>query len=136
MGIAFRIEYPKTAAGKRAWAKEYSLNKCYSGCHWSHRRTDAQFWHAMTLSAVNKAGIPHTPLDEPCVITFRWNDRLDLSNHAYMAKMIEDALKGIVIVDDSPRWVRGVEHYFHDGSFIGVEIRKERERRVSDGAEQ
>ena len=48
--------------------------------------------------------------------------RLDCSNHAYMAKLIEDGMKGILLHDDSRRWVKGIEHYFHDKPYIRVTI--------------
>ena len=56
------------------------------------------------------------------MITFKWNDRLDIDNHAVMGKMIVDALKGRLIEDDSRRWLKGIAHYFHDEDFISVEI--------------
>ena len=47
---------------------------------------------------------------------------LDLSNHAYMAKMIEDAMRGRIIRDDSRKWVHGIEHYWHDKPYIRVVV--------------
>ena len=41
-----------------------------------------------------------------------------------MAKLIEDGMKGKLIVDDSRRWVKGIEHYFHDAPFIKVIVRE------------
>lgn len=125
----FHINYPKTDAGKKAWAKNYGLNAIYAGKHWSKRREDAQLWHALTVSAMNAAHLRKRPFDKPVVLTFCWNSRLDLSNHAYMAKMIEDAMKGRLIVDDSRRWVKGIEHYWHDKPYIQVivtEVEQER----------
>lgn len=124
MRESFRIPYPKTDSGRKAWNKQYGMNAIYAGKHWSLRRQDAQAWHAMTISAINAAHIRKRPFDKPVVITFLWNDRLDLSNHAYMAKMIEDALKGRLINDDTRRWVRGIEHYFHDAPYIGVIVQE------------
>lgn len=116
----FTIDYPKTEAGRKAWAKEYGLNAYYAGKHWSRRQQDAQLWHAMTVSALNAAHIRKRPFDKPVVITFCWDDRLDIDNHAAMGKMIVDALKGRLIRDDSRRWVKGVCHYFHEQRRIKV----------------
>lgn len=58
----------------------------------------------------------------PVKITFYWNDNLDCSNHAYMAKMIEDALKGWVIEDDNRKHVIGIHHEFHKENYIKVEV--------------
>ena len=76
----------------------------------------------LTASAMNAARCRRKPFDKPVMIRFFWNDRLDLSNHAYMAKLIEDAMKGRIITDDSRRWVQGIEHRFHDGDCIVVEV--------------
>jgi hypothetical protein len=63
-------------------------------------------------------------LRSPVVITFYYNDNLDLSNLACIAKMIEDALKGLIIEDDSGKHVKGIEHYFHGEDFIRVVVRE------------
>lgn len=97
------IEYPKTKAGKRQWGKEYGMNAIYAGKHWSRRKADSEYWHSLTQAALVRAGIPQRPAPKPVSIDFWWDDRLDLDNHAYMAKMIVDALKGWVIQDDNRR---------------------------------
>lgn len=116
----FYIDYPTTSAGKSAWNKLYGMNAIYAGKHWSKRREDANFWHQMTVLAMRKAHCRKKPFEKPVVITYVWNDRMDLSNHAYMAKMIEDAMKGVIIADDSRKYVRGIEHYFHAANHIKV----------------
>lgn len=123
MQIKFSIPYPNTPEQRKAWNKAYSLNAIYSGKHWAQRQKDAELWHWLTVSALRKAKLlGQRPLDKPVIITFFWNDGLDCSNHAYMAKMIEDALRHIVIRNDSRKWVRGMEHYFHDKPCIGVVV--------------
>lgn len=119
-----RIPYPKTKAGQKQWSKEYGMNAYYAGKHWSKRKRDAEFWHMMVRSCMNSQDARRAPFKRPVVITFHWNDRLDIDNHAIMGKMIVDAMKGRVIEDDSRRWVKGVCHYFHDGDYISVEIRE------------
>lgn len=121
------IEYPKTKAGKRQWGKEYGLNAIYAGKHWSRRKADSEYWHSLTHVALVRAGIPRNPAQKPVSIDFWWDDRLDLDNHAYMAKMIVDALKGWVIQDDNRRCVREIAHHWHDRGCILVEIRDGRD---------
>lgn len=126
----FKIEYPKTDSGRKAWNKLYGTNAIYAGKHWSKRRQDAQMWHLLTINAMNAAQIRKRPFEKPVVISFLWNDRMDISNHAYMAKMIEDAMKGRLITDDSRRWVKGICHYFHSAPYIKIiveEIEKDGE---------
>lgn len=124
MDETFVIPYPKTATGKKAWAKQYGLNAYYSGKHWSIRKRDAEYWHMLTRSEMERQKVRRRPFENPVIISFYWNDRLDCSNHAIMAKMIEDAMKGRIIQEDSRRWVKGIEHYFHDENFIRVAIRE------------
>lgn len=124
MTESFKIYYPRSEAGRKAWNKEYGMNAVYAGKHWSKRREDAQTWHIMTRAAMNKAECRKKPFEKSVIITFLWNDRLDLSNHAYMAKLIEDGMKGRIITDDSKRFVRGIEHFFHDEPYIKVVVRE------------
>lgn len=122
MTESFKIDYPKTPAGKKQWASRFGMNAYYAGKHWSKRKEDASFWHLLTRSAMNAQKVRRKPFDKPVIISFYWNDRLDCSNHAVMGKMIEDAMKGRVIQDDNRRWVRGIQHYFHDADFIKIVI--------------
>jgi hypothetical protein len=124
-GEKFKISYPKSKAGQKHWSKEYGMNAYYAGKHWSARKRDAEFWHMMVRSCMNDQDVRRVPFKRPVVITFHWNDRLDLDNHAVMGKMIVDAMKGRLIQQDSRKWVKGVSHAFHDrGDFIWVEVRE------------
>lgn len=98
------------------------MNAYYAGKHWSKRQRDAEFWHMLVRSCMDGQDVRRVPFKRPVVITFHWNDRLDIDNHAIMGKMIVDAMKGRVIEDDNRRWLKGISHYFHDESYIGVEI--------------
>ena len=120
----FIIPYPKTDAGKKQWNKHYGLNAYYSGKHWSQRKRDSEYWHAITMSEMKSQGVRKKPFQNPVIITFYWNDKLDCSNHAVIGKMIEDSMKGRVIQDDSRKWVKGIENYFHDKEYILVSIRE------------
>lgn len=126
MAERFVIEYPESKAGRKQWAKEYGMNAYYAGKHWSARKRDAEFWHLMVRRCMDRQGVRRTPFHVPVIVTFRWNDRLDIDNHSIMGKMILDAMKGRVIEEDNRRWVKGVCHYFHDEDYISVEIREAR----------
>lgn len=120
--MIIRINYPATASGKKQWARDYGLNSYWSGKHWSKRKADAEYWHELVRTVLRGSGIAHTPYDGPVALSFKWNDRLDLSNHAAMAKMIEDALKGVVIRDDGRKWVRRISHEWWDEDAIEVTV--------------
>lgn len=124
MSESFRIYYPKSKAEMKRWTKEYGMNKYYSGCHWSIRKRDAEFWHLLTRSAMNKQDVRQKPFEKPVEISFLWNDRLDLDNHAVMGKMIVDGMKGRLIKDDNRTWLKGIYHGFHDEEYILVQIRE------------
>ena len=121
---SFRIYYPKSKAEQKRWAKEYGMNAYYAGKHWSKRKQDAEYWHLLTRSAMNRQEIRVRPFEKPVEISFLWNDRLDIDNHAIMGKMIVDAMKGRLLNDDSRRWVKGIYHGFHDEDYILIQIRE------------
>lgn len=120
----FIIPYPTTKAGKSAWSRQYGLNAYYSGKHWSERNRDAEYWHTLVSYEMSKQKVQQRLYECPVILTFHWCDNLDISNHAAMGKMIEDALKGKIIKDDSPKYVVGAEHYFHGEPYIRVTIRE------------
>lgn len=124
IGEKFKIPYPKTKAGQKQWSKDYGMNAYYAGKHWASRKKDAEFWHMMVRSYMNQQDVRRVPFKRPVIVSFYWNDRLDIDNHGVMGKMIVDAMKGRVIEDDNRRWLKGVCHYFHDEDYIGVEIRE------------
>lgn len=121
---SFRIYYPKSKAEQKRWAKEYGMNAYYAGKHWAIRKQDAEYWHLLTRSAMNRQEIRVRPFEKPVEISFLWNDWLDIDNHAIMGKMIVDAMKGRLINDDSRRFVKGVYHGFHDEDYILIQIRE------------
>lgn len=118
--MKFTIEYPRTAAQRRRWSQEYGLNAIYSGKHWAKRKEDADFWHMMVRAAIHKPKM----FREPVEIRFRWDDRLDLDNHAYMRKMIIDSMRGVLIQDDSKPYVaRIIDEWGNTGEIV-VEVRE------------
>lgn len=124
MTESFVIPYPHTKAGCKAWSKRFGLNAYWSGKHWAQRKDDADFWHMLVRSEMNRQNVRRRPFERPVCISMYFNDRLDCSNHAIYFKMIEDAMKGRIIQDDSRRWVKGCEVYFHDEDYIRVEVRE------------
>jgi hypothetical protein len=121
--VTFTIPYPK----HKGFAKEYGLNAIYAGKHWTARQRDNKYWHSVVLAELSRQQIPRKLFTRPVSITFLWDDRMDCSNHAYLGKMIEDALKGYLIQDDSRRFVQEIHHQFHTGKCIQV-IVKEKNR--------
>lgn len=116
--MRIHLEYPKD------YAKRFGMNSLYSGRHWAVRSQDAGYWHGVVQAALRRQKIRKAPFPGPVRITFYWADRLDLSNEAYAAKMIEDALKGWVIVDDDKKYVRSIHHEINSGKGIVVEVRE------------
>lgn len=124
MTESFRIYYPKSPSEKKRWNSQYGMNAYYAGKHWSERKKDAEFWHLMTRSAMNKQEVRRNPFEKPVEISFLWNDKLDLDNHGVWGKMIVDAMKGRIINDDNRKWLKGIYHGFHDEDYILIQIRE------------
>lgn len=120
--VQFTLPYPPNPAKRREWAKRYSLNAYWAGKHWSQRKQDADFWHGLVTAQMAHQKVPRKLFARAVKITFSWNDRLDIDNHAAMAKLIVDAMKGWLLQNDSRRWYAGCEHKFHDRDYILVEV--------------
>jgi len=83
-----------------------STNKIYAGLHWGQRKTLKD----RLLDTATRVCIPVAVVQSyPVEISYRFVFRsrpLDTLNCAYMAKMLEDALRAIgVIEDDDPKYV-------------------------------
>lgn len=118
MNTQFMIPYPRM----KDFCKRFGLNAIYAGKHWSRRREDSRYWHELVAMELSRQEIRCSIYKRPVCISFYWDDRMDCSNHAYLGKMIEDALKGRLIQDDSRKYVKGICHWFHDKHYILVEI--------------
>jgi len=59
-----------------------------------------------------------TPVD----ICVYFNNKFDIDNNSIMAKMIIDGMKGIVIQDDSRKFVKSLTLKFYDEDGIKVEV--------------
>lgn len=110
--VTITLPYPSTSG-------QYGMNKYYAGKHWSVRKKDADYWHELVTY---ETPWNRDPLRSPVRMTFYWNDRLDLSNHAMMAKYIEDGIKGRIIQDDSRNHVCEIVHRWHDENNIKIEV--------------
>ena len=118
---SFTIPYPPTKAGRAAWARQYGLNAYYSGKPWPVRKRDAEYWHRLTRYEMHRQGATKM-FDRPVIVSFYWQDRLDIDNHAVMGKMIVDAMKGVLIKDDNRANLKGVAHFWHDDDNILIVI--------------
>jgi hypothetical protein len=120
--MEFTIPYPKTKSGMKEFCRQYGLNAIYSGKFWRRRKENSEYWHEIVKLQLMQQRISRRMFQSPVCITFYWNDNMDCSNHAYIAKMIEDALKGYLLQDDSRQYVKEIRHKFYDKPFITVEL--------------
>jgi hypothetical protein len=116
----FAIKYPESPAGRREWNRRYSANAYYAGKHYAVRRKDANYWHELTVLSLLQSKVEQKLFEKRVDVVFYWNDRLDIDNHTAMGKMILDALKGRLIVDDSKKYVKSVKHDEHGEDCIRV----------------
>ena len=121
--IQFTIPYPRD---RKRFTREYGLNAYYAGVHWSVRKKRAEAWHWKVRAALQQAKIPKKLFKKPVEISFFWDDRMDIANHAFIAKCTVAALKGYLLEDDDRRHFAAVTHEFWDGGCIGVLIKEVR----------
>jgi hypothetical protein len=85
--------------------QKVSLNKIYAGIHFRERSAHKEEYYY----AVMAAKISRYPGPYPVAMHYHFRlhgTRLDVSNHAYMLKMTEDALvHAKVIEEDNPKYV-------------------------------
>ena len=88
-----------------------SLNSIYSGVHWAVRKKHADAAHIATKYAVRgiePVTCPVSLVMQP--VMGKGTRRLDCSNYAYTAKMIEDGLvRSGLLKDDTPDYVVSVQ---------------------------
>ena len=101
-----------------------SLNEVYSGKHWRYRREYAAGVHMFVKNALNKAKASTFEMfNKKVKITLTFPlDGVDIDNHAYFGKCVVDALKGVLIKDDSPKYVRGFSLLFDEREDVLVEV--------------
>lgn len=120
--VKFTIPYPVQQKERTAFFRRFGLNSIYAGKHWSARKRDADEWHWIVRKALLDGHVPQKMLRWPVRMVFRWDDRLDIDNHALMGKLTADALKGYLLPDDGRRYYKCVMHEFWNGGCIEVEV--------------
>lgn len=120
--IRFEIQYPQGKKGKSSWNRRFGLNAYYAGKSWPERKRDAEELHMIARAAMHRAGITPGVISSPVQVRFYWADGLDIDNHAVLGKAIVDAMKGYLLADDGPKYVRKVSHEFWEGDCIRVEV--------------
>lgn len=120
--IRFEIQYPQGKKGKSSWNRRFGLNAYYAGKSWPERKRDAEELHMIARAAMRRAGITPGVISSPGQVRFYWADGLDIDNHAVLGKAIVDAMKGYLLADDGPKYVRKVSHEFWEGDCIRVEV--------------
>jgi hypothetical protein len=84
-----------------------SWNKFNTGVHWTKRKKEVDRVHMVVRAALTGDETPYThPVDIQFVAYF---DKRPLDASNIYVKPYEDALKGWLIVDDSPKYVRSVK---------------------------
>lgn len=91
----------------------WGLNRFYSGEHWNIRKSQAAQVHTLVRTAVRKQCRNIEMFEKPVAVHIRYNSRLDIDNHGYLAKLIIDGMKGILIRDDDRHCVRELRQSFH-----------------------
>lgn len=127
--ITFTLPYPPGKTGKSTFCRKLGLNAYYAGKHWAQRKKEADELHQLTILSLKKAGIRPKVITHPVEVRFFWDDGLDIDNHAVIGKAVVDALKGVLLPDDNPRWFRRVSHEFWSGGAIRVDILPFEERK-------
>lgn len=78
-------------------------NKIYAGVHWAIRSKDKE---KMRLLVRSITGLKK-PFENPVRIKMAFNSKLDVSNHSYLFKLIEDSLvKCGILKDDTDKYVQ------------------------------
>lgn len=103
---------------------KWGMNSIYAGKHWSERKKQAQEVHLLVRAAIRKQNRNVRIFREPVSVSIWYNSRLDIDNHGYLAKLIIDGMKGVLIQDDDRRYVMELHQYFHekDKRLIFVEV--------------
>lgn len=85
--------------------KKWSLNAIYSGIHWAKRKKQKKFIKKIVQLSLNSKNLREFSV--PVSIKMQFNSRLDVSNHGYLFKMIEDCIVEFgIIKDDSDKFVK------------------------------
>ena len=83
-----------------------SWNTLYSQSHWSKRRALADEMHMLVRAAIDPNAEPFDVPVDICVTAYYKGALVDCDNVA--SKLLIDGLKGRVLRNDDPAWVRSV----------------------------
>ena len=117
--IRFRLALKPTA--------KWGMNELYASAkHWSKRGSQAHEVHLLVKQAIRNQNRNVKPFKCPVSVRILYNSRLDLDNHGYLAKLIIDGMKGVLIEDDDRRYVKEITHGFHSGDpgVVLVEVKE------------
>ena len=110
---------PIRVTGKIGLNSLYSTNK-----HWAVRKREAEAVHEAVKLTLISQRIDKAFIKTPVAIDIFYNSRLDIDNHGYLAKLLIDGIKGYLIEDDSPKFVKKLTQSYWDGEGIMVKIRE------------
>lgn len=117
--VEIRVPYPRN---KSQFCKSYGLNAYYAGMHWSKRKENADRMHETVAAVLLRDHVSRMPFGKPVRITFWHNTKMDIDNHAIVEKLIVDALKGWLLVNDDRRFYVERVSKFHSEDYIRVRI--------------
>ncbi len=96
-----------------------SWNQYWAGRHWSKRRADAERMALLVRAAVDACTLYTVPVAITVTATYK-RSPVDCSN--VCAKPIEDALIGLLLVDDDPQHVVSFTAVSRKGTQDSIEI--------------
>jgi Holliday junction resolvase RusA-like endonuclease len=96
--------------------KNWSLNKIYAGVHWAKRKQDKDYMRLLVRACLKEK----RKFEGPVRLTFEFLSKLDVSNHAYLVKLIEDSLVHNGILKDDTREYVGEIVMRHQDDYEGV----------------
>lgn len=101
---------------------KWSLNKIYAGVLPWVRTRDKKF--ILNLVVPLFYGKKIKTFDKPVMIEMQFKSRLDVSNHSYLFKMVEDAMVDLKIIEnDSDKFVKEIrqkKQVIFDGIIVYV----------------
>lgn len=108
----------------------YGLNRLYAGMHWTKRKSHADYWHNRIGWELKR--IKAEMFESPVFIEFEFETGMDIDNCGYLIKLIIDGLKGIVIHDDSKKYVAGYSAVHGKEKGILIKIREIKNTSISE----
>ena len=113
----------------------WGMNQVYSGKHWSIRKEQAAQVHLLVRSAIRRQNRSVRKFQHPVNVRISYNSRLDIDNHGYLAKLIIDGMKGVLLEDDDRRFVKSLTQSFHSGDRGKILVEVEEVGAADDASE-